>query len=1303
MLVAESNRFFSNPNEAKTLNRMANNGSLIEDIEEGEISDDSASSVVEISECDFKKDDRVSRSKGGNSRVWVQFPHYTPDLYNLAWAQAVQNKPLSDILVRRDFGSEERSNSSKSVLVNSRDDSKKGLNVKEICPVLIDDSGDELDDKVEGVGVVEKGELEEGEIDLDDELVETSKEEVITVQDDLPPIKSNEEEFEKRVNSITEVLKTVTEKEAEKSFHDVCSRIQTSMENVQLMILENRIRAVDALVEQTFTGIQTVHSVFCDASSKQREHDKDTLLRLLSHVKSQDPAIFSPEQMKEIETMIGGVEKDKEIYATVGANSSEYVILDENSGNGLITTQNYSEPVPVDSGAAKYIKNGSEALKIELSFSSKGRGDFGPLLDLHADHDEGSLPSPTRENPSSLLARKPQAAGDGVDRTHVATGRLEETNDAALHPYVTDEGSLPSPTRENPPSRLALKPQAAGDGVVRAHVATGRLEETDDAVLHPYVTDALKAVSSYQQKFGRSSFLSSYRLPSPTPSEEGENEDGDSHEEVSSSSAVGNVGTVNSSILFQPSVSTSVHMDGLIGPGQVAGKTVAQLSTTPNSILKASTKSRDPRLRFANSDLGAYDVNKRPLFVGGMTNSRKHRVEETGLDDPTLKRQKNGLTDARVSRDLPLISGKGGRLEDSSIPGPQPPNKDRIAENMEIDTQKLENGEVVSEKRLDTSANFRVSNGGSMHMPVAAGTGPAVSLPSLLKDIAVNPTILMHLIMEQQRLASEARQNPADMAQQLLPPSSSNILSGSVSSGNVASSKPSELEQRPAGNPQTSVQTASTNTQSERGRVRMKPRDPRRILHNNIAQKCESTVSDQFKSNGALSSSVQGSKDNLKVREQNDLAVMSCLPLQSAPLPDIAPQFTKNLKNIADLFSSSQVIQNVSQPVLSTTDSRVVIDPNAPQIGTVLTCEEGTMAPSQQQNPWGDDLEHLFEGYDDQQKAAIQRERARRIEEQNKMFASRKLCLVLDLDHTLLNSAKFVEVDHVHAEILRKKEEQDREKSHRHLFRFTHMGMWTKLRPGVWNFLEKASKLYELHLYTMGNKLYATEMAKVLDPTGALFAGRVISRGDDGDPFDGDERVPKSKDLEGVLGMESAVVIIDDSVRVWPHNKHNLIVVERYTYFPCSRRQFGLPGPSLLEIDHDERPEDGTLASSLAVIEKLHQIFFSHRSLNDVDVRNILASEQRKILSGCRIVFSRIFPVGEANPHLHPLWQTAEQFGAICTNQLDDQVTHVVANSLGTDKVNWALSTGKFVVHPGWVEASALLYRRVNERDFAVK
>lgn len=93
------------------------------------------------------------------------------------------------------------------------------------------------------------------------------------------------------------------------------------------------------------------------------------------------------------------------------------------------------------------------------------------------------------------------------------------------------------------------------------------------------------------------------------------------------------------------------------------------------------------------------------------------------------------------------------------------------------------------------------------------------------------------------------------------------------------------------------------------------------------------------------------------------------------------------------------------------------------------------------------------------------------------------------------------------------------------------------------------------------------------------------------------------------------------------------------------------------------------MAFIVQVIERIHKNFFSHTSLEEADVRAILASEQRKILAGCRIVFSRIIPVGEAKPHLHPLWQTAEQFGAVCTTQVDEHVTHVVTNSLGTDKV----------------------------------
>ncbi|KAL6011737.1 hypothetical protein ACLOJK_002202 [Asimina triloba] len=1252
MRIAGSNRCFLNPAEEKTLARMAKDGSVAVDIEEGEISGGSveeiseddfkqqeSKSVVEISEEDFRQESSVSKLRA-DSKAWMNYPSNYPQcsLHNLAWISGVRNTPLNEILVRGFDSGELRP--TRSVPGNS------GLNVEKDS-LVIDVSADDDD-----MGEKEEGELEEGEIDLDSDAVEVKESE-----EGNPPDTSNitndsetEGEFAKCINSISEDLKNLTAKEAEKLF-----------------VL----------------------------------------------IKDQDPALFPPEQMKEMETKIRSVisdsglfgikpnDKEKDIQTLNEGNFSDPGILSGTPANGLSSLKKLNlEAIQVNSTVGRNGKGGAGTMKLEMPFTYSARGGFTPLIDPHAEYDESSLPSPTRED---------------------------------LPPLSTREDSPPLPKQ---------KSEGAVDAVILS--ATTRQEETEDAALHPC------DMSDFSNYYNRTTILLSNRLPSPTPSEESHDDDGDSHGEVNSSAvgisksatsstqlqsfvstsgftsglsgqglvplkAVAQLGSsspassLNPSTSFQPPT-TSVHVDTLSKQGPVPGKTVTQLGLPSERILKVPMKSRDPRLRHANPDSSAFDINRRPLSdnslpkneqLGGSTSSRKHRSVEEAVDVHLLKKPRNGLMDSGGSREANMASGKGGRLAESWVHASQPSDKERMAENMEIDVRKSENG-VFSDKLLHASASFNGASGGSQQ-PAVATAAPAVSLPSLLRDLAVNPTMLMNLLkIEKERLAAEARQKSTDLPQPAMLNSSPNMLPGPVSSGNASTLKAPEGDQRLPGKPQNQPQTASA---IDRGKVRMKPRDPRRILHNNMVQKNENSGCDQSKTTAPIPSSIQGRKDNVTVREQAEEAVTSSLS-QHSSLPDIAPQFTDKLKNIAAIMSGSQmtssitsptVSQIVSQPMLPKTDKvdlKVPLDSDHQQTATSTACEESlTSLPP---NTWGG-LEHLFEGCDDHQRAALQKERARRLAEQNKMFAARKLCLVLDLDHTLLNSAKFSEVDLVHDEILRKKEELDREKTQRHLFRFQHMGMWTKLRPGIWNFLEKASKLYELHLYTMGNKFYATEMAKVLDPTGTLFAGRVLSRGDDGEPFDGDERVPKSKDLDGVLGMESAVVIIDDSVRVWPHNKLNLIVVERYTYFPYSRRQFGLLGPSLLEIDHDERPEDGTLASSLAVIERIHQFFFSHQCLNDLDVRNILASEQRKILAGCRIVFSRVFPVGEANPHLHPLWQTAEQFGAVCTNQIDDQVTHVVANSLGTDKYDLGLTC------LNRVEASALLYRRANERDFAVK
>eukprot|EP00854_Cymbomonas_tetramitiformis_P013414 gene13414-15850_t len=112
--------------------------------------------------------------------------------------------------------------------------------------------------------------------------------------------------------------------------------------------------------------------------------------------------------------------------------------------------------------------------------------------------------------------------------------------------------------------------------------------------------------------------------------------------------------------------------------------------------------------------------------------------------------------------------------------------------------------------------------------------------------------------------------------------------------------------------------------------------------------------------------------------------------------------------------------------------------------------------------------------------------------------------------------------------------------------------MWTKLRPHIFKFLEKARHLFQLcaflpvpasrqhdaragfcldgflmqpvylwYIYTMGDKAYAAQMASILDPSGQLFRNRVVASSD--------STSRHCKDLDIVLGTETAVLIMDDT------------------------------------------------------------------------------------------------------------------------------------------------------------------------------
>ncbi|KAK9837308.1 hypothetical protein WJX81_005341 [Elliptochloris bilobata] len=336
------------------------------------------------------------------------------------------------------------------------------------------------------------------------------------------------------------------------------------------------------------------------------------------------------------------------------------------------------------------------------------------------------------------------------------------------------------------------------------------------------------------------------------------------------------------------------------------------------------------------------------------------------------------------------------------------------------------------------------------------------------------------------------------------------------------------------------------------------------------------------------------------------------------------------------------------------------------------------------------------------------------------LLRQQRLCLVLDLDHTLVNSARFDEVDAELAGRLEARLVADAARlprKQRQLHCLSHIGMWTKLRPSARAFLAAAARRFELWIHTNGTRTYAHAVCELLDPTGELFGERIIAAGS-GAAGDGGGANLSKRLMQGLEGREAVAIVVDDSTAVWAAHAGNLLAVERYIYFPSSRRQFGLRGKSLLEVNRDECPDKGMLAVALGVLERVHAHVFKELSGNPVglagtppgtpehglaawDVRSVLRALRAQVLAGVRILFSRVIPLEQA-PASHTLWCLAEAFGAECTTDADPGVTHVVASTRGTQKVFWALQSGKHIVLPAWLECSCTLWARASEAHFPV-
>lgn len=168
--------------------------------------------------------------------------------------------------------------------------------------------------------------------------------------------------------------------------------------------------------------------------------------------------------------------------------------------------------------------------------------------------------------------------------------------------------------------------------------------------------------------------------------------------------------------------------------------------------------------------------------------------------------------------------------------------------------------------------------------------------------------------------------------------------------------------------------------------------------------------------------------------------------------------------------------------------------------------------------------------------------------QQKRLLEHRKLSLVVDLDQTIIHACIDPTVGEWQNDPTNPNHEAVKDVQSFQLNDDGPRGMasgcsyYIKMRPNLRQFLTNIAKLYELHVYTMGTRAYAMNIARIVDPDKKLFGDRIISRDENGNMT--------AKSLQRLFPVSTnMVVVIDDRADVWPNNRRNLIKVVPYDFF----------------------------------------------------------------------------------------------------------------------------------------------------------
>lgn len=362
---------------------------------------------------------------------------------------------------------------------------------------------------------------------------------------------------------------------------------------------------------------------------------------------------------------------------------------------------------------------------------------------------------------------------------------------------------------------------------------------------------------------------------------------------------------------------------------------------------------------------------------------------------------------------------------------------------------------------------------------------------------------------------------------------------------------------------------------------------------------------------------------------------------------------------------------------------------------------------------------------------------------------SKKLALVLDLDHTLVHAIQVEGPMPPHPgpdqnNLYHLPIEEIIDGSVKHLV--------MKKRPYLDQFLQNAEKNFQLTIYTAGTRRYAEAVAKILDSERKLFCDRIVSRSDVPNvKNDGND-----KSLDRIFLKDSSMaVIMDDREDVWKGNQvEQLLLVRPYIHFngqnskqlsrsneekqaennvtftPVIALSGDLVG-KVINVPDSGSPINPSVASSdlddqliccEKILQKIHTRYYfpvenssnskvpSDPRLKDrnspykTSVSSILKSIKSEVLYGCTITFSGIIPTNDEKPHKHVLWRLAESLGAQVSADLLPRTTHLISAHLQTQKAQECLKRrgGRdvWVLHPDWLFYCRWSLARAHEGTF---